>query len=155
MQKLGQLGLSTNGNWGISVAVKLFKNPKGNVSKEKRKNITYVIINLDIPLGIEKEFINEVATICRIHYVILVRLVEFCNEGTWLALVYEFMPKGSTNKFIFSEEGERFQNRPLSWERLQKIVPGCKKSCHWLLMRQNIWTRGASRATKGSFIYTT
>ncbi|XP_058194431.1 rust resistance kinase Lr10-like isoform X3 [Rhododendron vialii] len=95
---------------GIPVAVKVLENSKGN----------------------EKEFINEVTTICRIHYVILVRLVEFCNEGTWLALVYEFMPKGSTDKFIFLEEGERFQNRPLSWERLQKIAPGVARAIEYL-----------------------
>ncbi|KAF3432849.1 hypothetical protein FNV43_RR23951 [Rhamnella rubrinervis] len=42
-----------------------------------------------------QEFINEVATIGRIHHVNVVQLIGFCAEGSSRALVYEFMPNGS------------------------------------------------------------
>ncbi|KAF1877885.1 hypothetical protein Lal_00038194 [Lupinus albus] len=52
-----------------------------------------------------QDFINEVATIGRIHHVNVVRLVGYCVDGTKRALVYEFMPNGSLDKYIFSNEG--------------------------------------------------
>ncbi|GAU21224.1 hypothetical protein TSUD_11420 [Trifolium subterraneum] len=48
---------------------------------------------------------NEVATIGRIHHLNVVQLIGFCAEGSKRALVYEFMPNGSLDKFIFSKEG--------------------------------------------------
>ena len=51
-----------------------------------------------------QEFINEVATIGRIHHVNVVKLIGFCFEGSKRALVYEFMPHGSLEKYIFSSE---------------------------------------------------
>ncbi|XP_059446887.1 rust resistance kinase Lr10-like [Corylus avellana] len=51
-----------------------------------------------------QDFINEVATIGRIHHVNVVQLIGFCVEGSKRSLVYEFMPNGSLNKYIFSPE---------------------------------------------------
>jgi hypothetical protein len=42
-----------------------------------------------------QDFINEVATIGRIHHVNVVQLIGFCIQGSNRALIYEFMPKGS------------------------------------------------------------
>ncbi|KAL4594851.1 hypothetical protein ACB092_12G048800 [Castanea dentata] len=39
-----------------------------------------------------QEFINEVATIGRIHHVNVVQLIGFCAEGPKHALIYKFMP---------------------------------------------------------------
>ncbi|CAL4956144.1 unnamed protein product [Urochloa decumbens] len=49
-----------------------------------------------------EEFINEVATIGLIHHANIVRLLGFCSEGTRRALIYEFMPNESLEKYIFS-----------------------------------------------------
>ncbi|XP_034710996.1 rust resistance kinase Lr10-like isoform X2 [Vitis riparia] len=68
-----------------------------------------------------QDFINEVATIGRIHHVNVVRLVGFCIQGSKWALVYDFMPNGSLDKFVFLDQGN---NIPLSWERLYKIALG-------------------------------
>ena len=38
----------------------------------------------------------------RIHHVNVVRLVGFCAEGSKRALIYEFQPNESLEKFIFS-----------------------------------------------------
>uniref|UniRef100_A0ACD5YAP2 Uncharacterized protein n=1 Tax=Avena sativa TaxID=4498 RepID=A0ACD5YAP2_AVESA len=51
----------------------------------------------------EKEFMVEVQTIGQTFHKNLVRLLGFCNEGTDRLLVYEFMPNGSLNEFLFSD----------------------------------------------------
>ena len=68
-----------------------------------------------------QDFINEIATIGRIHHVNIVQLVGFCVEGSKWALIYDFMPNGPLDKFIFLK-GEK--NIPSSWERLYKIALG-------------------------------
>lgn len=47
-----------------------------------------------------RDFINEVATIGTIHHFNVVRLLGFSSEGSKRALVYEFMPNGSLDKYI-------------------------------------------------------
>ena len=68
-----------------------------------------------------QDFINEIATIGRIHHINIVQLVGFCVEGSKWALIYDFMPNGSLDKFIFLK-GEK--TIPSSWERLYKIALG-------------------------------
>ena len=74
---------------------------------------------IEISKGDGKEFINEIATIGRIHHFNVVRLLGFCSEGTRRALVYEFMPNESLEKFIFSLKEAKTKNRPFNWEKLQ------------------------------------
>ncbi|KAL6124838.1 hypothetical protein ACLB2K_077347 [Fragaria x ananassa] len=50
-----------------------------------------------------QDFINEVATIGRIHHVNVVQLIGYCAEGSKRALVYEYMANGSLDKHIFSK----------------------------------------------------
>lgn len=54
---------------------------------------------------------NEVATVGRIHHNNLVRLVGYCVQGKRRALVYEFMEKGSLNKYInkINQEGNKLE----------------------------------------------
>ncbi|XP_034710492.1 rust resistance kinase Lr10-like [Vitis riparia] len=76
-----------------------------------------------------QDFINEIATIGRIHHVNIVQLVGFCVEGSKWALIYDFMPNGSLDKFIFLK-GEK--NIPLSWDRLYKIALGVGRGIEYL-----------------------
>ncbi|WKA06464.1 hypothetical protein VitviT2T_024361 [Vitis vinifera] len=76
-----------------------------------------------------QDFINEIATIGRIHHVNIVQLVGFCVEGSKWALIYDFMPNGSLDKFIFLK-GEK--NIPLSWDRLYKIALGVAHGIKYL-----------------------
>ncbi|KAJ9672701.1 hypothetical protein PVL29_026069 [Vitis rotundifolia] len=76
-----------------------------------------------------QDFINEVATIGRIHHVNVVTLVGFCIEGSKWALVYDFMPNGSLDKFGFLDQRN---NIPLSWERLYKIALGVGRGIEYL-----------------------
>ncbi|KAL1536934.1 non-specific serine/threonine protein kinase [Salvia divinorum] len=52
-----------------------------------------------------QEFINEVASISETSHVNIVRLLGFCFERKKRALVYEFMPNKSLDKFIYSRPG--------------------------------------------------
>ena len=71
---------------------------KGKLSKE-----VYVAVKiLNNSRGNGEEFINEVGTMGRIHHVNVVRLVGFCVDGFRRALIYEFLPNESLEKFIFS-----------------------------------------------------
>ncbi|KAJ9672693.1 hypothetical protein PVL29_026061 [Vitis rotundifolia] len=76
-----------------------------------------------------QDFINEVATIGRIHHVNVVRLVGFCIQGSKWALVYDFMPNGSLDKFGFLDQRN---NIPLNWERLYKIALGVGRGIEYL-----------------------
>ena len=51
-----------------------------------------------------QDFINEVATIGKIHHTNVVRLVGFSVEGSKRALVYDFMPNGSLDRYISPRE---------------------------------------------------
>ncbi|KAK9103853.1 hypothetical protein Sjap_021107 [Stephania japonica] len=76
-----------------------------------------------------QDFINEVATIGRIHHVNVVRLTGFCVEETKRALVYDFMPNGSLEKYIFPrEEG----GNCLSWGKVYEIAMGVARGIEYL-----------------------
>uniref|UniRef100_M8CZM1 Cysteine-rich receptor-like protein kinase 37 n=1 Tax=Aegilops tauschii TaxID=37682 RepID=M8CZM1_AEGTA len=63
-----------------------------------------------------EDFINEVSIIGRIHHVNVVRLMGFCSEEMRRALVYEYMPQGSLDKYIFSAK------KSFSWDKLADIA---------------------------------
>lgn len=69
---------------------------RGNLSNE----ILVVVKVLNNSTSKGEEFINEVGIIGQIHHVNVVRLVGFCADGFRRALVYEFLPNGSLQKFI-------------------------------------------------------
>ncbi|CAO2160792.1 unnamed protein product [Urochloa humidicola] len=73
-----------------------------------------------------EEFISEVATIGRIHHINVVRLVGFCSEEMRRALVYEYMPNGSLDKYIFSSE------KSFSWDKLNEIALGIARGISYL-----------------------
>uniref|UniRef100_A0A453DAI1 non-specific serine/threonine protein kinase n=1 Tax=Aegilops tauschii subsp. strangulata TaxID=200361 RepID=A0A453DAI1_AEGTS len=94
---------------GVPVAIKMLENSNGE----------------------GQEFINEVATIGRIHHTNIVRLLGFCSEGTRRALIYEFMPKDSLEKYIFS--GNSIVSRELlAPDKMLDIALGIAKGMEYL-----------------------
>ncbi|KAK2453260.1 rust resistance kinase Lr10 [Trifolium repens] len=78
--------------------------------------------------GNGQDFINEVATIGRIHHTNVVRLIGFCVEGSKRALVYEFMPNGSLDKYISSREDAI----SLTYKQMYKISLGVARGIAYL-----------------------
>ncbi|WVY90237.1 hypothetical protein V8G54_035751 [Vigna mungo] len=101
----------------------------GSVFKAKLRSGPFVAIKmLGKAKGNGQDFINEVATIGRIHHQNVVQLIGFCVSGSKRALVYEFMPNGSLDKFIFS----RNENIDFSYEKIYKISIGVASGIAYL-----------------------
>ncbi|XP_048127081.1 rust resistance kinase Lr10-like isoform X1 [Rhodamnia argentea] len=110
---------------------KLGQGSYGTVYKGKLSSEIFVAVKmLDNSFGNGEEFINEVSTMGRIHHVNVVRMVGFCADGFRRALVYEFLPNESLEKFIFP--GEDALGPSLSWERLHDIALGVAKGIEYL-----------------------
>ncbi|KOM48712.1 hypothetical protein LR48_Vigan07g241600 [Vigna angularis] len=91
---------------GPSVAIKMLARSKGN----------------------GQDFINEVATIGRIHHQNVIQLIGFCVSGSKRTLVYELMSNGSLDKLIFSKEG----SAQLSYEKIYNISVGVARGISYL-----------------------
>ncbi|XP_021591785.1 PR5-like receptor kinase isoform X2 [Manihot esculenta] len=78
-----------------------------------------------------EEFINEVASISRTSHVNIVTLLGFCFEDSKRALIYEFMSKGSLEKYIY-EENPLKADRQLGWETLHHIAIGIARGLEYL-----------------------
>jgi len=101
----------------------------GSVFKAKLCSGPYVAIKiLGKSKGNGQDFINEVATIGRICHQNVVRLIGFCVHGSKRALVYEFMPNGSLDKFIFPKDGSAH----LSHEKIYSISIGVARGIAYL-----------------------
>jgi len=91
---------------GRSVAVKVLKKLDGN----------------------GEEFINEVLSISRTNHVNVITLLGFCFEGKKRALIYEFLPNGSLEKYIHSAGS----SQALPCETLFSIAVGVAKGLDYL-----------------------
>ncbi|XP_019195121.1 PREDICTED: rust resistance kinase Lr10-like isoform X2 [Ipomoea nil] len=108
---------------------KLGEGANGTVYKGKLRSGPFVAVKMmEKSLATGKEFISEVATIGRIHHVNVVHLIGFCVEGSNRALVYEFMPNGSLDKYVFSEDGIL----PLSYKQMFEISLGVARGIDYL-----------------------
>ncbi|KAK8512898.1 hypothetical protein V6N12_030307 [Hibiscus sabdariffa] len=113
-----------------SFRVKLGKGGYGDVYKGKLhdgRHVAVKILNKSKSNG--EDFINEVASISRTSHVNIVTLLGFCIERRHRALVYEFMPNGSLEKFIFRENTDYHR---LEWEKLYRIAVGIARGLDYL-----------------------
>jgi len=113
-EKVGQGGFGSvyKGNLpnGVPVAVKMLENSTGE----------------------GEEFINEVATIGTIHHDNVVRLLGFCSERSRRALIYEFMPNASLEKYIFSQESDTSGREHLTPNKMIEIATGIARGIEYL-----------------------
>ncbi|KAJ8564738.1 hypothetical protein K7X08_001198 [Anisodus acutangulus] len=113
-----------------------FKNKLGQggfgcVYKGKLHNGSLVAVKvLKESKGGGEEFINEVASISRTSHINIVSLVGFCFEGQHRALLYDFMPNGSLEKFIY--DAKSGTNRQLGWQALYNISLGIARGLEYL-----------------------
>ncbi|CAN6894613.1 unnamed protein product [Brassica oleracea] len=119
-----------------SFAHVLGKGGSGTVCKGKLPDTSGRDIALKIlkeSKGDGEEFINELASMSRASHVNIVSLFGFCNEGSNRAIIYEFMPNGSLDKFI---ELYRFISKTMStkmdWKVLYNIALGVAHGLEYL-----------------------
>ena len=74
------------------------------------------------------DFVNEVATIGRIHHLNVIRLLGFCWDGSKQALMYEYMPNGSLGDLL-SKEGACLS---LGLAKLLEIAIGVAQGIEYL-----------------------
>ncbi|KAJ0807045.1 putative glycerophosphodiester phosphodiesterase, protein kinase RLK-Pelle-LRK10L-2 family [Helianthus annuus] len=79
-----------------------------------------------------KEFINEVASIGRISHVNIVSLLGFCSDNHKRALVYEFMPNGSLEKFIHHDFDSQKTSKQLEVMKLYEVALGIARGLDYL-----------------------
>ncbi|TQD92450.1 hypothetical protein C1H46_022011 [Malus baccata] len=105
----------------------------GAVYKGKLKDGWLVAVKVLTKLtGDGEEFMNEVAAISRTSHVNVVTLLGFCFEGSKRALIYEFMPNGSLEKFIFDSNTPYIGHDHLGWEALDQISLGVARGLEYL-----------------------
>ncbi|KAI5054957.1 hypothetical protein GOP47_0030446 [Adiantum capillus-veneris] len=75
----------------------------------------------------EKEFLNEVLLLGRLHHRNLVNLVGYCAEKGHRILVYEFMSNGSLAELLYGEGRE-----PLSWDLRVQIAQDVARGIEYL-----------------------
>lgn len=80
----------------------------------------------------KQEFIAEVTTIGHIHHRNLVKLIGWCHEKREYLLVYEFLPNGSLDKYIFWDEKSGTQEATLSWGRRLSVISGVAQALDYL-----------------------
>jgi len=80
----------------------------------------------------EKQFRMEVSTIGTIQHVNLVPLRGFCTQGSRRMLVYEYMPNGSLNSFLFSRPKGQPENEILDWKTRYGIALGTARGILYL-----------------------
>ena len=66
-----------------------------------------------------QEFVSEIASIGRLRHRNLVQLLGWCRRRGDLLLVYDYMPNGSLDKYLFDKP-----KSTLSWEQRFRIIKG-------------------------------
>ncbi|XP_042032942.1 cysteine-rich receptor-like protein kinase 41 isoform X2 [Salvia splendens] len=101
----------------------------GTVYKGKLRSGHYVAVKLlgKAPKN-DKDFINEIGTIGRIHHVNVVQLIGYCAERSKRALILDFMPNGSLDKYIFNAK----KTSSLDWGMKFKIAVGAARGIEYL-----------------------
>ncbi|GAU14799.1 hypothetical protein TSUD_50110 [Trifolium subterraneum] len=112
---------------------KLGQGGYGSVYKGKLHDERMVAVKvLSESKGDGEDFINEVASISRTSHVNVVRLLGFCLDGSKKALIYEFMPNGSLEKFIYEEKNPLKEERQLDCKTLYDIAVGVAQGLEYL-----------------------
>lgn len=74
-----------------------------------------------------KEFVAEIVSMGRLRHRNLVRLLGYCRRRKELLLVYDYMPKGSLDRFLFNHE-----NPSLNWSQRFQIIRGVASAILYL-----------------------
>ncbi|KAL1553107.1 rust resistance kinase Lr10-like [Salvia divinorum] len=108
---------------------KLGEGGYGCVYKGKLRSGNHVAVKmLGKSGGNGQDFMNEIATIGRVHHINVVQLVGYCAQGSKCALVFDFMPNGSLEKYLFNRE----KMNSLNWDTKFDIAVGIARGIEYL-----------------------
>ncbi|KAF8399777.1 hypothetical protein HHK36_015647 [Tetracentron sinense] len=120
----------------LSQATKGFSNEEllgsggfGRVYKGVLPNNTEVAVkcvNHDSKQGL-REFMAEISSMGRLQHKNLVQMRGWCRKGNELMLVYDYMPNGSLNRWIFDKP-----TRLLGWEERRRVLVDVAEGLNYL-----------------------
>ncbi|KAK9045304.1 hypothetical protein V6N11_059191 [Hibiscus sabdariffa] len=88
------------------------------------------VLKTGVSIGNGEEFLNEVISICKTSHVNIVSLIGYCYTKDKQALLFEFMPNGSLEKFIHNENISTAGR--LAWDKLHEIAIGIARGLEYL-----------------------
>ncbi|KAK4362514.1 hypothetical protein RND71_017755 [Anisodus tanguticus] len=101
----------------------------GKVYKGTLSNKTEVAVkcvNHDSRQGI-REFMAEISTIGRLQHKNLVQMRGWCRKGNELMIVYDYMPNGSLNKWIFDKP-----EKVMNWVDRRRVLADVAEGLNYL-----------------------
>ncbi|KAK3425885.1 hypothetical protein EUGRSUZ_F02099, partial [Eucalyptus grandis] len=115
-----------------SFSEKLGQGGFGAVYKGEISDVGFVAVKIltESKSSLE-EFINEVVSISRTSHVNVITLLGFCYEGKKRALVFEYMPNSSLDKFMYSGKALNMSSC-LEWKILYQIAIGIARGLEYL-----------------------
>uniref|UniRef100_A0A0E0KW51 Protein kinase domain-containing protein n=1 Tax=Oryza punctata TaxID=4537 RepID=A0A0E0KW51_ORYPU len=90
------------------------------------------VLNSTLGKRAEEQFMAEVGTIGRTYHINLVRLYGFCFDADVKALVYEYMEKGSLDRYLFDSSPSSPAPERIAFEKLHEIAVGTAKAVRYL-----------------------
>uniref|UniRef100_A0A0D9V4D3 Uncharacterized protein n=1 Tax=Leersia perrieri TaxID=77586 RepID=A0A0D9V4D3_9ORYZ len=122
-------------------AHKLGQGNYGDVYKGNLRDGRQIVVRLLKDCrGNDKEFVKDVASIGTNSHVNVVPLLGFCLQGPTRALIYEYMPNGSLERYAFGNDDSREENYSLwiYWEKLYEIAIGVARGLEYLHRSGNV-----------------
>ncbi|KAF3560654.1 hypothetical protein DY000_02010883 [Brassica cretica] len=92
----------------------------------KKKEIAVKRVSNESRQGL-KEFVSEIVTIGRMSHRNLVPLLGYCRRKNELLLVYEYMPNGSLDKYLYHSP-----EVTLDWKQRIKVIQGVASALFYL-----------------------
>ncbi|GLJ36087.1 hypothetical protein SUGI_0724000 [Cryptomeria japonica] len=90
-----------------------------------------VSVRMESSKQFEKQFRAEINSVGIINHANLVRLRGFCAQGSRRLLVYDYMPNGSLNSFLFTNNSKH-QSKILDWRTRFEIALGTARGLLYL-----------------------
>ncbi|GAY47308.1 hypothetical protein CUMW_103590 [Citrus unshiu] len=102
---------------------------KGTLANNNNNNSTEMAVkcvNHDSKQGL-KEFMAEISSMGRLQHKNLVQMRGWCRKGNELMLVYDYMPNGSLNNWIFGKP-----KKLLGWKQRRQILADVAEGLNYL-----------------------
>ncbi|KAL1333866.1 hypothetical protein HN51_062744 [Arachis hypogaea] len=93
---------------------------------QNKTEVAVKCVNHDSKQGV-REFMAEISSMGRLQHKNLVQMRGWCRKGNELMLVYDFMPNGSLNKWVFDNPPKL-----LEWGRRRRVLVDVAEGLNYL-----------------------